>query len=214
MFSTVNRTEVKLPIFPFVDEEILAGNYHEIDGNLISKNTEYVIAPGTHEIKTTQAHKTDPDGLLDVNDLTKTYSNAGIDLSAMDPNSYKGFSEPMRRVNAKKLSRIISPLDHRTFAIDDHRIIINFIPEEIHGLLNMTPHISGTELLNKRAIYDTDAESTFLSYDHIPEKFRLSFKTKQNITDLKKFYYRVEFSRDENINNISPEVSKLSINLI
>lgn len=208
------KKEYEITIFPFSDEETIAGNYHKIDGIDISKYKKYTLTVGKHLIETTQPHKTDPNGSLDVNDLTQKSSNAGIDLTDVDPKNRRAFEKPLRRVNIKKLSNVISPMDHKSFALEDNKIYLNFIPEELPSNLNTFPHLSASNVIGKVPVYSTSNERDILYYENLPETFLVSFQTKQPIEELQSFYYKIEMYRNANNSHETPIVSRLTINLI
>lgn len=203
-------TPTKIQIFPFLDTEIISGNFHKIDGYDCSKQTSFNLTIGRHHIQTTQPFKSGPSA-LDKNDLTDKKSTAGIDLSNIDQTNIMAYEFPMKKVSVHQLTNIVAPLDHRSFAVDENgKVLINYLPEEIHNFDMNNPY-TGVNLLCKKAVYNSNGD--FDRYEFISETFRLKYQTRSDEQSYTTFYYKVVINRDEK-SNYTPEINRLSFNLI
>ena len=203
--------ETEIQIFPFTGEEVLAGNFHNIDGVDVSQSTSHVLSIGNHVIKSTNPHKSS-DHELDVNDLTGKHSNAGIDLSNIIQDNMLAFPESLRMVSITKLANVISPSDHKVFACANNKIFINFVPEQLPSNINIYEYMIGSDVCGKHATYNP-VSFNYDQYVTIPEMFKLIYNQKSNLTSVSTFYYKIDMSTTED-STLVPEVSKLSINLI
>lgn len=167
-----------ITIFPFTQGEIYSGNFHMIDGNDVSRSKKYVMTPGWHSIITTQPYKTNPDNPNDVNSLTNNNTNAGINITGYS--IQRAFNKSLRQVSLHTLLNATPPNDTKSFAIKDNKIYISYTPETLPDssfLTDATDHLTGNELLCKKAVYKNDNKKTFDYYEEIPEKFTIEFST-------------------------------------
>ena len=124
------------------------------------------------------------------------------------------FDKSLRYTTPHKLADIVPPNNQDSFTLDNGRIMINYKPEEITtNIINILPHITGHKLLGKYATYKNDKMNSFNSYEIVPEKFMLSFKTYKE-EELKHdiIYYKIELSTDNA--DKSPSVQRVYINFI
>jgi len=208
----------KLKIFPFTLKEISFGNKHKIDGSDYSQSTEVELQSGWHIIQTTQPFKTDPNNPNDVNSLTGEPSNAAILLRPNGVPIYDemiAFDQSLRQVDTFRLSNIVSPGDHRSFAIQDNKVLINFIPESLPITINsVNSHLTCRDILGKKAIYISDVDYSFDRYEVIPDEFKLEFQLapKDGTNNaVKNLWYRATMTIDTDDSGKSPKIERVEI---
>ncbi len=161
-------------ILPFTPSEASSGNYHLIDDVDVSFMTSYTIEKGWHSIQTTQPIPTNKSNSLDVNQLTKLPSNAGIVIP--DTVAYRAYRESMRYVTPNILATVPLSDSEKCFTMMNGKIYTLFVPEYYsQAFLNRVgvTSPSGKTLLAKLPLYSSPY--TCVGYIEQPEMFQLEF---------------------------------------
>jgi len=180
-----------ISIIPFTSEEINAGNFHRIDGKLVSTTREHTLGMGWHQIQTTQPFPTVNGNGYDTNMNTDASSNAGI-IIPPDVAKQRVFKDSMRQVSPYRLT-IMSPGEAKScFAYENGKILISFIPDYIDSLLLTQSHLvaeTGREMLCKKPVLDVDYINT--GYTAQPEIFTMEFAYR-TLVNPRYFYVKAE----------------------
>jgi len=192
-----------LEIQPFNPYEVSSGNFHRIDGVDTSLDNSVELAPGMHEIVSSQPEPSAtglPDG-NDVNIATNIKSKAGIFLEGY---SYRAFRYPMRRISVSDLEYNTAPGERKVFAYDNGAILIprqpSFIEQAVLDIPT-TENTIGDFLRNKKL---STQSSKFLTH---PERF--SLKVAYRLAEHKR-YVRIRITMNRG-GTVSPRVERLGI---
>lgn len=209
------KEQKSLTIFPFTTEEIGLGNFHLIDGEVHSQDINITLDAGWHTIQTTQPYKNDPNNDDDVNEITGKQSEAGILLRDSGDVPYYSqmiaFNQYLRQVDTFKLANVISPNDHRSFAVKDNKVYINFKPDTIPPSLVQTD-FKGKDILVKRAIYTVGGENDyqFDRYEGVSDTFELSYEVIPE-NEIKSIWFRAKMTREPDYTGESPNIDRVDI---
>jgi len=189
--NVLYETQEEITVYPFTQAEIKAGNIHMIDGTIVSSMQRFTMTRGWHEILTTQPYMSDPSNPKDINNLTGRRSTAGLDLG--NYRQMLAFKKSLKQVSIKNLANRVRKGDHRSFAFDGSRILINFVPEELPMYFeSVSSHLTGTELLGKKAHYENDQ---FQAFTRIDDSFLVNYTIKDEENSTSTIFVKAELSK-------------------